>query len=234
MARKTNLTGDEYTKIFPFRLRKIMESRNITQKDLAAEIGKTRQAVSYYTDGSSSPDWETLAKIASFLRVSSDYLLGLSDIEEPNLDIRGACKITGLSEKAIKTICGEYDPYFSFDSPKKALNSFVESANFGAFIDAICRLKEVKETESFAESYLRTQEGVSILKNEVLRTVIPYTQIEEHNLSSEVDVYIQSLMSSILEEEKGDQEELAIFRVQKEATKIAEEIVSMVSNEEDK
>lgn len=57
-------------------MRKLMEQRGTTQNELADYLNKTRQAVSYYCDGSSSPDWETLVKIADFFDVSVDYLLG--------------------------------------------------------------------------------------------------------------------------------------------------------------
>ena len=101
MSRKPNLTGEEYNKVFPQRLREIMRSKNITQKDLAVEISKTRQAVSYYMDGSSGPDWETLAKIASFLGVSSDYLLGLSERKESTEKQLAYLKMSRLSDTSL-------------------------------------------------------------------------------------------------------------------------------------
>lgn len=99
MARKQRIHPENYDKVFPTRLRELMKGK--TQQDLAIYLGKTRQAISYYLDGSSSPDWETLAKIASFFGVSSDYLIGLS--QDPNR-VPSAVDTIGLSPKAIETI----------------------------------------------------------------------------------------------------------------------------------
>lgn len=79
MPRKKKEQSDNYYKAFPKAIRRLMEHRNTTQNELADYLQKTRQAVSYYCDGSSSPDWETLVKIADYFDVSTDYLLGRTD-----------------------------------------------------------------------------------------------------------------------------------------------------------
>ncbi len=104
MARKKNApTVAAYNSDFPRTLRTLMENRvpSVTQSELGKAIGKTRQAVGYYSDGSSSPDWETLVKIADFFNVSVDYLLGRTRIMSPDASLRSASEYTGLSEKAI-------------------------------------------------------------------------------------------------------------------------------------
>lgn len=79
MPRKRCTTQEGYNASFPARLRKIMEDTKKTQQDVANAIGKTRQAVGYYADGSSSPDWQTLAAIARLFGVSVDWLVGVSE-----------------------------------------------------------------------------------------------------------------------------------------------------------
>lgn len=104
MARKKNApTAAAYNSAFPRTLRTLMENRvpSVTQSELGKAIGKTRQAVGYYSDGSSSPDWETLVKIADFFSVSVDYLLGRTRIMSPDASLRSASEYTGLSEEAI-------------------------------------------------------------------------------------------------------------------------------------
>ena len=76
MPRKRKGQPDNFNKAFPSAMRQLMEKKGTTQNELADYLQKTRQAVSYYCDGSSSPDWETIAKIADFFNVSTDYLLG--------------------------------------------------------------------------------------------------------------------------------------------------------------
>lgn len=98
MPRKRNEQSENYHKAFPTALRRLMdEHKEVTQQILADVLGKSRQAISYYCDGSSSPDWETLVKIANFFSVSTDYLLGVSIVKNPDTSIRAVCEYTGLS-----------------------------------------------------------------------------------------------------------------------------------------
>ncbi len=97
MPRKRITMTDGYNKAFPKALRLLMRERNITQQELAEYIGKKRQTVSYYCDGASSPDWETLVKISSFFSVSTDWLLGIVDNPSPDQSIVAVCQYTGLS-----------------------------------------------------------------------------------------------------------------------------------------
>lgn len=108
MPRKRETINYEcYNKPFPSALRELMQENNTTQQQLAEVLGKTRQSISYYCDGSSSPDWETLAKIATFFNVSSDWLLGLSDVRSTSADIKSVCDFTGLSEASVGSILRE-------------------------------------------------------------------------------------------------------------------------------
>lgn len=104
MPRKKYVTTDSYNKMFPQRLRYLMEKQNVTQQELGNSLQKTRQAIGYYADGSSSPDWETLAKIAKYFKVSTDYLLGLTDTLTLNADIRQIADYTGLWGEAISKL----------------------------------------------------------------------------------------------------------------------------------
>ena len=104
MPRKRNELKeqqDNYNKAFPSVLRELMKERKTTQAELASYLSKTRQSITYYCDGSSSPDWETLVKIATFFNVSADYLLGLSG--EPSKEPCAVDKL-GLSPKAVNQI----------------------------------------------------------------------------------------------------------------------------------
>lgn len=76
MPRKPNRASSA---IFATRLRVAMAAKSITQQAMGEQTGRTRQAISQYCNGLASPDWETIAAMAKYLNVSSDYLLGLSD-----------------------------------------------------------------------------------------------------------------------------------------------------------
>ena len=84
-----------------YRIANALDLRNRTQKELAQYLGVKPNLVSYWCNGERTPDIERIAKIAQFLDVSSDYLLGLVDTPETNKDIKAINRFTGLSEKAI-------------------------------------------------------------------------------------------------------------------------------------
>lgn len=78
--------------IFPTRLRWLMEKYKVTQQELAIVCGVQRQSVSLWYNGITRPDILALVKIAEYLNVSADYLLGLTECRQPNNpDIVGYC-----------------------------------------------------------------------------------------------------------------------------------------------
>jgi transcriptional regulator with XRE-family HTH domain len=68
------------------RLRNLRTSQNITQTDLAKRIGVTNALISAIEKGERSPSLETLIKLASQFKVSTDYILGMKVREPVNLD----------------------------------------------------------------------------------------------------------------------------------------------------
>ena len=75
-----------------------------SQDQCAKELGISRGALSFYENGERKPDAEILYRMCEYFSVSADYLLGITAIPSLNTDIQNACKITGLSQKAITTI----------------------------------------------------------------------------------------------------------------------------------
>lgn len=61
---------------------------NITQKDLATQVGVSGSAINQFEKGEKVPAAGTLIKLAEALDVSSDYLLGVGDKDEIFLDKR--------------------------------------------------------------------------------------------------------------------------------------------------
>lgn len=58
------------------QLKELRKAAKLTQADLARALGVTQQAVGKWEKGTSSPDPDTLARIAALLEVSADALLG--------------------------------------------------------------------------------------------------------------------------------------------------------------
>lgn len=104
MPRKQNTTSERYNDPFPRRLRELIEETDTTQQKIADQIGKTRQTVSNYADGSSEPDLKTLVAIANHFKVSVDYLLDNAPARSTNPDVQIAMEYTGLSEESVKAL----------------------------------------------------------------------------------------------------------------------------------
>ncbi len=92
------------TDAFAKRLVKLRKERGITQQQFADKIGISVAALSYYETGKRTINIELLGKIANFFNVTSDYLLGLSDVRTVNKDMQTACKVAVLSKKRVKKI----------------------------------------------------------------------------------------------------------------------------------
>ncbi len=93
MSRKPKERTVDCSKAFPRRLCDLMQRNNITQQTLADEVGVTRQSISFYCNGKVSPDMETIVKIARYFGVSSDYLLGLTEMVPQKMTISEAVQM---------------------------------------------------------------------------------------------------------------------------------------------
>lgn len=60
--------------------------------------------MSQYQDGSTQPNLQSLAEIAKYFGVSTDWLLGLTDMRTPNMDVRAIANYIHLSDKAIERL----------------------------------------------------------------------------------------------------------------------------------
>lgn len=64
-------------------------------------LGCSLQAVNQYKLGTSRPSLENLVKIADFYGVSTDYLLGRTDVRSVDMTMRAIAEYTGLSESIL-------------------------------------------------------------------------------------------------------------------------------------
>jgi transcriptional regulator with XRE-family HTH domain len=68
------------------RIALLREKQGMTQEDLASALGISRASLSHYETNRREPDHETINKIASYFRVTTDYLLGRTDDAGKQLD----------------------------------------------------------------------------------------------------------------------------------------------------
>ena len=69
---------------FPKHLKSIRLSKNLTQKQLAINIGITEHGFQNYERGVRKPTYDILIAMADYFDVSIDYLVGRTDKPEIN------------------------------------------------------------------------------------------------------------------------------------------------------
>jgi transcriptional regulator with XRE-family HTH domain len=175
MARKSKLSSETEKEVFPSRLSELMDETipKTTQETLAQYLGITRQAVGFYKSGQSSPDFSTLIKIAKYFNVSTDWLLGISDIRSSDTDLQAVCEYTGLSEKAIDNIAHirlRDTPAGAKISPFKALDLLLSSRSLSSLVTTLAAnhgicFEDIQSENPFIllsiEAKLKAQYGVN-------------------------------------------------------------------------
>ncbi|RHU90176.1 XRE family transcriptional regulator [Ruminococcus sp. OM08-7] len=72
------------------RIKQFRQKRGVIQEILAAELGITQQMLSKYERDVTLIKVDILKKIAAYFNVTTDYLLGVSDVKR---DIKGQMKV---------------------------------------------------------------------------------------------------------------------------------------------
>lgn len=120
--------------IFTRRFRELQGERSNTE--FADFLGLSRQTVGFYCNGDRLPDVITLLQIAEKCSVSTDYLLGQSDVRTQVPEIQSICKYTGLTESAV-----EWVHSISTDKAKShSVSAFIEHEGFHHALTDICTL----------------------------------------------------------------------------------------------
>lgn len=75
------------------KIKKLREARGWSQAELARRLGVTRNGVNSWEQGLSMPSPACLVELARVFSVSTDYLLGIENLDSVN--------VTGLSDREI-------------------------------------------------------------------------------------------------------------------------------------
>ena len=78
--------------MFSEKLKTLRENANLLQKELACELNVTSQTISGWEIGRTTPDYETLVKIAQYFQVSTDFLLN-NNSKQNNLEAKVQIKL---------------------------------------------------------------------------------------------------------------------------------------------
>lgn len=82
---------------FSSRLKQLRKSKNLRQEQVARLIGVNKSAISSYENNLRQPSFDILVRLADLYRVSTDYLLGQTNIRSIDL--------TGLTDEDAVLVC---------------------------------------------------------------------------------------------------------------------------------
>lgn len=109
----------EKTKQLSDRLKELVKEKNeeyqkkagrtLTITEMASKMQMPQSCFSNFLNDMQTPGADSISKLATFFKVSADYLVGNSDIKSVNLEIQDICERTRLSEKSLNTLME--DPY---------------------------------------------------------------------------------------------------------------------------
>lgn len=100
--KRTGKNSDYVRISFALRLIDLLNDRFLT--DTADKLDIRQSSLSDYKSGKAEPKISALAKIAGEFKVSTDYLLGMTDVKSVKPTIKSACEYTGLSDEAAKIL----------------------------------------------------------------------------------------------------------------------------------
>ena len=169
-------TGDNIEQeTFSIRFNELLEEKGYTQKNFSKDTGISTGSISKFRNGVSIPKRDTLEIISNMLDVSSNYLLGKSDVTEYNLeDIN---KKTGLSQKAIEQLYKLQHDYsvledinIDITEKRKTSKTYMDELTIlslmiednANLIDLLCYIKQYinkcKDLENFEKSYKKKKD----------------------------------------------------------------------------
>lgn len=118
-----------------------------TQAEFAEFLGISRATVGFYENGDRIPDAMVLKQIAERCGVTTDYLVGLSDIASPDTDLQAVCKYTGLNWKSVEELQRICDSRYKNENELKKLKTlyaknidqFKKEQNYVYIFDNFCK-----------------------------------------------------------------------------------------------
>lgn len=147
---------------FTERLRQLRDESGKTQSQIAKELGLTPQAFSYFVNGR-EPNYDTLISIANYFGVTTDYLIGKTDIRAASVSIEAMCKYLGLIGETIDRL-HEYSENMrdSGDDDWSAfLNLLILHPDFKRLVDRYGEYRRIVENMRKANN----EEGTSAAEN---------------------------------------------------------------------
>lgn len=146
-----------------------------TQQTAADKIGVSRQNIGKWLSGSTTPDIETLCRIADAYNVPADYLLGRTPNKTTDAELQAVCDYTGLSEKAIENI-----KQIPAETELDLLNVLCETEEITKTIEVIAKYALCRCAMLSAASVYKKSQQLNLDTSEYEKQIKEYRQSAEH------------------------------------------------------
>lgn len=90
-------------------LREAIDNSGMTREQIADKVQCDTSSITKYYNGDRYPKTDVIIKLAKLFNVSTDYLLGVTDVATTDKDLKFVCDYTGLDEKIINFFANNKD-----------------------------------------------------------------------------------------------------------------------------
>lgn len=90
-------------------LREAIDNSRMTREQIADKVQCDTSSITKYYNGDRYPKTDVIIKLAKLFNVSTDYLLGVTDVATTDKDLKFVCDYTGLDEKIINFFANNKD-----------------------------------------------------------------------------------------------------------------------------
>lgn len=92
-------------------LREAIDNSRMTREQIADKVQCDTSSITKYYNGDRYPKTDVIIKLAKLFNVSTDYLLGVTDVATTDKDLKFVCDYTGLKEETIKLLIFEQNEH---------------------------------------------------------------------------------------------------------------------------
>lgn len=195
------------------RMTELRKKHNFTQEDIAKYLDCNRATVANYENGKRQPDYNTLIKLSRKYSVSTDYLLGLTDVTTTDKDLKFICDYTGLSEDLFEYLLNEKKIFDAVDnSSEKRIDNTTTSTLNDMFSDDtmafdfmnLCYcIYNYKKSFSYTEKKCKDILERGIKNTDDIRKILPLRDEADLNKFRCTQAFEQLLNNYCLNEEKA-------------------------------
>lgn len=116
------------------RIKELRSEMHKSLRDVAAELNISYSSLSKYERGEQQPSYETLMRMADYFDVTTDYMIGYTNIRTKNIEDKVIAEKTGLSLRSLEILSGyqqnaHRNPEDAFDTTPATASIYLSALN---------------------------------------------------------------------------------------------------------